>query len=234
MNQYLKQSSQLENKIEQKLITFSNLASKIEEELFQNPTPSLNNISSSEELFKKVSEEIDHLLKELREVNDKMKEFINDENNHSLITSSTVYQYDQHLTIYNNCKKEYRTIKQRVSNKKNRNDLLYLSDEDVENNENDSLLGLNNRFGSDIQRMRDANTRMQNLITQGQYSKATLEEQMEMFKSFDHVLNGMKARFPAIDGLLTRIQQKNRRDMIILAFVIAACIITLLLLTIAP
>lgn len=42
--------------------------------------------------------------------------------------------------------------------------------------------------------MRDANTRMQNLITQGQYSKAALEEQMEMFKSFDHVLNGMKGK----------------------------------------
>ena len=65
MNSFLKQASQLENKIEQKLITFSNLASKIEEELFQNPISSLNNISSSEELFKKLSEEIDHLLKEV-------------------------------------------------------------------------------------------------------------------------------------------------------------------------
>lgn len=76
-----------------------------------------------------------------------MKEFINDENNHSLITSSTVYQYDQHETIYNNCKKEYRTTKQRVSNKKNRNDLLYLSDEDVEyvsNEHNNDIINLLN------------------------------------------------------------------------------------------
>lgn len=33
---------------------------------------------------------------------------------------------------------------------------------------------------------------MQNLITQGQNSKAALEEQLEIFRNFDRVLNSMK------------------------------------------
>jgi hypothetical protein len=61
------------------------------------------------------------------------------------------------------------------------------------NNENDSLLGSNSRE-SDLQRIRDSNMRMQNLILQGQNSKSALEEQKEMFKGFDKVLNGMRCK----------------------------------------
>ncbi|EFC38720.1 predicted protein [Naegleria gruberi] len=191
MNQLLKQATQLENKIEQKLITYQNLATKIEDELFQEPIVS-NNISTSEQLFEAITEEIDHLLKELREVNDRMKEFIKDENNHSILSSSIVYQYEQHETFFNRIKQEFKSRRQRLANKKNRNDLLYISDEEDVNNENDSLLGSSRE--SEIQRLRDTNIRMQNLITQGHTSKAALEEQMEIFRNFDRVLNNMKGK----------------------------------------
>lgn len=64
MNQLLKQATQLENKIEQKLITYQNLATKIEDELFQEPIVT-NNVSTSEQLFEAITEEIDHILKEV-------------------------------------------------------------------------------------------------------------------------------------------------------------------------
>jgi hypothetical protein len=64
MNHLLKQAAQVENKIEQKLITYQSLASKIEEELFQDPILS-NSVSTSEELFGKLTEEIDFSLKEV-------------------------------------------------------------------------------------------------------------------------------------------------------------------------
>ena len=64
------------------------------------------------------------------------------------------------------------------------------------------MLGLNNRFGTDLQRMRNANQQVQNLITQGQYSKTELEEQSLLFKRFDHVVNGMKGMFRGVDHLL--------------------------------
>lgn len=59
-----------------------------------------------------------------------MKEFIKDENNHSILSSSIVYQYEQHETVYNRIKQEFKSRKQRLTNKKNRNDLLYISDEE--------------------------------------------------------------------------------------------------------
>jgi len=61
-----------------------------------------------------------------------MKEYINDENNGGLISSTMVYQYEQHETVYNNCRKEFKTVRQRLTHKRDRHDLLSVASEEEE------------------------------------------------------------------------------------------------------
>ena len=64
MNNWIKQATQLENKIEQKLLSYSSLVGRIEQELYESPTVS-STINSSEDLFQKLTREIEDILKEV-------------------------------------------------------------------------------------------------------------------------------------------------------------------------
>ncbi len=63
------------------------------------------------------------------------------------------------------------------------------------------------------------------LLEQGHDIRGNMSMQRMLISGANAKLGGMRARFPVIDHIIGRIHQKRQRDMIILSFFIAFCII---------
>ena len=63
------------------------------------------------------------------------------------------------------------------------------------------------------------------LLDQAHEIRGNMSYQRMLISGANAKLGGMRARFPVIDGMIVRIQQKRQRDMVALSFFIAFCVI---------
>ncbi|KAL9650482.1 hypothetical protein ABK040_004702 [Willaertia magna] len=190
MNSLLKQANQLQNKIDQKLLNYSNITNQLEQDFIYSSSYTSSSLSS-DEIFKKLTNEIEELLEELKSINIQMKNLINE--NDTEINSSMYYQVEQFEKAYGNYKREFLQIKEKLVEKINRKLLLQEEENEEENNDRDYSdrsvsPSLSSRYVSDTQRLIDANRRTQEMLEQGRASKSALSEQMEMFEKFNETL----------------------------------------------
>jgi Golgi SNAP receptor complex protein 1 len=230
INQLTKDASKLENQIEQKLITLSKLSSRV-----FSPTSASNDspmIMQETNTMNSLDSEIERLLQQLTTINNDLKQHtssaVNKSGNSSAdeveITPSVMYQREQHTQVLQNLQQEFRRIRQQ----RNRNILLDPSND----NTSSSASSTDNGFAARLARVsndRDSiiniDAMANSLIDQATQVRRNMSTQRTLISGAEMKLGGLRARFPVVDGLIVRIQQKRQKDMIILSFFIAALII---------
>lgn len=227
-----KQARQLENEVDAKLISFSKLCSNYLARdqttihhyglLDSSTTPS----SSS---FDTMSIEIEKLLERLSDINKRMSDAIP-----TIIGSNTAatHTLQRHYEICQDYRREFERTKSNIRNFKTREDQLMNNN----NHPTDSDINapsLNSRrqdyylremgYLNNSNKLIDRNLELASLI------KKDLTDQRRLFMKITHKIKTMTNRFPLMNNILQRIKIKKRKDSLVLGFVIALCLIFLII-----
>jgi len=246
-----KQARILENEIDAKLMHFSKLCSNYvarhdhhhsNNNQIDLTTTTPNSLSSSDRLYETMSIEIEKLVEKLSDINKRMSDAVP-----SLLgpNSAATHTLQRHHEILQDYRREFERTKANIRNFKNREDLL------MNNNPNDPSSNVGGSGGSQSSsgatvssgvssRRQDYNLRelgylnssnklMDANLEMAMKTKSDLLDQRMKFVSITQKVQAIANRFPLINNLMQKIKVKKRKDSIVLGFVIAVCIIILLL-----
>ncbi|XP_068188068.1 Golgi SNAP receptor complex member 1-like isoform X2 [Antennarius striatus] len=135
--------------------------------------------------------------------------------------------------LANDYTQEFHKTKSNFFILREREDLLGSVHRDIESYKSSS--GLNNRktelFLKEHEHLRNSDRFIDNAISIAMTMKENITSQRGMFKSIQTRVTTLANRFPAINGLIQKINLRKRRDSLILGGVIGICTILLLLYT---
>jgi len=218
-----KQARQHENEIDAKLMSFSKLCSNYLAHDQSNSSTSTSTSSS----FETMSTEIEKLLELLSEINQRMSDVVP-----SLLGSNSgaPHTLQRHHEILQDYGREFERTKANIRNFQHREDLL------INNNTTNSDIsstGLSSRrqdyylreMGhlNSSHKLLDTNLEMASMI------RKDLSDQRRHFINITSKVNALANRFPLVNNLLQKIKVKKRKDSLVLGFVIAICLLILLL-----
>jgi Golgi SNAP receptor complex protein 1 len=219
-----KQARQHENEIDAKLMSFSKLCSNYVAH-DQNDTSSTTSTPSS---FETMSIEIEKLLERLSDINKRMSDVVP-----SLLgpNSAATHTLQRHHEILQDYRREFERTKANIRSFQSREDFL------INNNKNNSdvttTTGLSSRrqdyylreMGhlNSSHKLIDTNLEMASMI------KKDLSDQRRYLLNITTKVNAIANRFPLVNNVLQKIKVKKRKDSLVLGFVIAICLIILLL-----
>jgi Golgi SNAP receptor complex protein 1 len=219
-----KQARQHENEIDAKLMSFSKLCSNYVAH-DQNDTSSTTSTPSS---FETMSIEIEKLLERLSDINKRMSDVVP-----SLLgpNSAATHTLQRHHEILQDYRREFERTKANIRSFQSREDFL------INNNKNKSdvttTTGLSSRrqdyylreMGhlNSSHKLIDTNLEMASMI------KKDLSDQRRYLLNITTKVNAIANRFPLVNNVLQKIKVKKRKDSLVLGFVIAICLIILLL-----
>jgi len=224
-----KQARQLENEIDAKLMSFSKLCSNY---VARDQTSHHFGIDSSStptsSSFDAISIEVEKLLERLSDVNKRMADTIP-----TLLGSNTAatHTLQRHYEICQDYRREFERTKANIRNFKTREDLL------MNNNNNNNLdinsQGLSSRrqdyYLREIGHINNSNKIMDRNLEMATMLKKDLADQRKYFINIIHKVKTIANRFPLMNNILQKIKIKKRKDSLVLGFVIALCLIILLL-----
>jgi len=169
--------------------------------------------------------EIEQLIIKLTGMNDSMSEF-NDSGKSS--HSALVHTIQRHRDILQDYTREFRKIKSNIHAHIEREDLIGSVRRDINEYKN-----VNNRrtdlYMKENEHLRNSDRLVDEAIDIAMATKENLGGQRKLFKGIAKRMNYLANRFPAINGLIQKINVRKRRDSLILASVSAICIILILL-----
>lgn len=220
-----KQARRLENELDLKLVSFSKLGTSYSSSASDH-TPLLGN-SSSERMFETMAMEIEQLLAKLTGVNDMMSN-----HNEALNgTSSAIHTLQRHRDILQDYNQEFGKTKANIVAHREREDLIGSVRRDIDAYKNSS--GANSRrtdlYLKENEHLRNSDRLAGEAIDIAMATKENLGSQRKIFKNMTTRLNDLANRFPALNSLVRKIKMRKQRDSLIIASVIAVCIILLLL-----
>ncbi|GFO43135.1 Golgi snap receptor complex member 1 [Plakobranchus ocellatus] len=186
---------------------------------FGSDTAPLLNKASSEHMFDTMAMEISQLLAKLTEINDRMVEYTQNIGSTSP-SAALLHTLQRHRDILQDYGHEFSKTSANISAMREREDLLGSVRRDINAYKNSS--GLNRR--SDMYLKENEHIRNIAIAT-----KENLQSQGKLLTSITQKVNTFANRFPVINSLVQRINMRKRRDSVILAVVIAVCIILLML-----
>ncbi|KAL3856501.1 hypothetical protein ACJMK2_011252 [Sinanodonta woodiana] len=226
---YRKQARQLENEVDLKLVSFSKLGTNYSSQHDFSDTSPLLNKSGSEHMFETMAMEIEQLLSKLTEINDRMAEYTQ---NISMTSPSAalLHTLQRHRDILQDYMQEFHKTKANITAIRERDDLLGSVQRDISAYKNSS--GLNRRtemYLKEHEHIRNSERLVDDQISVAIATKENLESQKKSLSGISQKINTLANRFPIINSLVQRVNLRKRRDSIILASVIAICIILLLL-----
>jgi len=220
-----RQARRLENELDIKLVSFSKLGSNMSTLQTDDHTPLLGNTSSSQHMIETMAMEIEQLITKLTGMNDSMSEF-NDNSKSS--HSALLHTIQRHRDILQDYTREFRKIKSNIHAHIEREDLIGSVRRDINEYKN-----VNNRrtdlYMKENEHLRNSDRLVDEAIDIAMATKENLGNQRSMFRGIAKRMNYLANRFPAINGLLHKINVRKRRDSLILASVSAICIILILL-----
>ncbi|XP_052801281.1 Golgi SNAP receptor complex member 1-like [Mya arenaria] len=226
---YRKQARQLENEIDLKLISFSKLGTNFSfSDTYSDKSPLLNK-NGSEHMFETMEMEIEQLLAKLTEVNDHMAEYTQSISSASP-SAALLHTLKRHRDILQDYSQEFQKTKANITAIREREDLLGSVHRDINAYKNSS--GLNRRtdlYLKEHEHIRNSERLVDDQISVAIATKESLDFQKKTLSGITQTINSLANRFPMINSLMQRIHIRKRRDSIILASVIATCIIVLLL-----
>ncbi|XP_064620889.1 Golgi SNAP receptor complex member 1-like isoform X3 [Lineus longissimus] len=243
-----KQARQLENEIDLKLVSFSKLGTnysavkdyggsansgvqqtKLESDKTSSDTSPLLNKSSSEHMFETMAMEIEQLLARLTEVNDRMADFTQNVSMNAG-SSALLHTLQRHRDILQDYSHEFQKTKVNISAFRDREDLLGSVRRDIDAYKNAS--GLNRRtelYLKEHEHLRSSDRLIDDQINVALATKENLLSQRGTFYNISQKMSNFTSRFPVINNLVTKINFRKRRDTIIIACVVALCLILLLI-----
>ncbi|XP_072301885.1 Golgi SNAP receptor complex member 1-like [Eucyclogobius newberryi] len=232
-----KQARQLENELDLKLVSFSKLCTSycsgnnglgINQRARDSRSDSVG--SSHDNLMVAMTTEIEQLLAKLTSVNNKMVEFAAGTKAHNAALMHTLQRHKDILQDYSN---EFHKTKTNFFSLKEREDLLGSVHRDIESYKSGSAV--NNRrtelFLKEHEHLRNSDRLIDNAISIAMATKENMTFQRGVLKSIQTRVTTLANRFPAINGLIQKINLRKRRDSLILGTVIGVCAILLLLYT---
>ncbi|CAF0751058.1 unnamed protein product [Rotaria sp. Silwood1] len=218
-----KQARQHENEIDSKLMSFSKLCSNY---VAHDP----NDASSSTctpSSFETMSIEIEKLLERLSDINKRMSDVVP-----SLLgpNSAATHTLQRHHEILQDYRREFERTKANIKNFKNREDLLVNTNT---NNSDVTQTGLSSRrqdyYLREMNHLTNSHKLMDTNIEIASMVKKDLSDQRKYLLNITSKVNAIANRFPLVNNVLQKIKVKKRKDSLVLGFVIAICLIILLL-----
>lgn len=220
-----KQARRLENELDLKLVSFSKLGTSYSSHVSDH-TPLLGN-ASGERMFETMAMEIEQLLAKLTGVNDMManhKEAING-------PSSAIHTLQRHRDILQDYNREFAKTKSNIMAHRQREDLIGSVRRDIDAYKNSG--GANSRrtdlYLKENEHLRNSDRLASEAIDIALTTKENLGSQRKIFKTITTRLNDLANRFPALNNLVRKIKLRKQRDSIIIATVVAVCIILILI-----
>ncbi|XP_022108858.1 Golgi SNAP receptor complex member 1-like isoform X1 [Acanthaster planci] len=227
-----KQARQVENEIDLKLVSFSKLGTSFsahsDRDLSSSDTSPLLNASNSERMFDTMAMEIERLLSRLSDINDKMADYATNVSS-TAPSAALLHTLQRHRDILQDYSHEFKKTQANISACREREDLLGSVRREIDSYKNSS--GLNRRtdlYLKENEHIRNADRIADETIGVAIATKENLMSQRGTLKKISTGVTNMANRFPVINSLVQRINLKKRRDSLILAGVIAVCIIFIL------
>lgn len=232
-----KQARQLENEIDLKLVSFSKLGTNYRglrdygafnavahRAPFSDSSSMQLNKSSTAHVFEAMAMEIEQLLARLTKVNDKMSDYMQNLSMNSQ-NATLVHMLQRHRDILQDYSHEFQKTKINVLAVKEREELLGASylDNNAYKTANQTDLYL-----KEHQHLVNSERLVDDQISIAVATKENLQSQKSALYAITHRMSFVTNRFPSLNSLIVRINFRKRRDTIILACVIALCIIFLL------
>lgn len=228
-----KQARQLENEIDAKLMSFSKLSSNY---LSRDQTtshhlgldsPSVPTSSS----FDAMSIEIEKLLECLSDVNKRMAEVIPALPGSNPAATHTL---QRHREISQDYRREFDRTKANIRNFKTREEFLTNNNNNNNSNKSESsVTGLSSRrqdyYLRELEQLNNSNRLMDSNLERAAMLKKNLIDQRRLFLNITHKLKTLTNRFPLLNNIMQKIKFKKRKDSLVLGFVIALCLIFLLI-----
>lgn len=216
------QARQLEGEIDVKIAAFAKLCSNLEYGYSKGET----GLASDRMLHMKKTE-VEELLKRLTDVTGRMAEVLGS------ATDNRSHTLARHRDILYDYSQEYRRLANVANAAKDRAELLDsgagngISKERMDN----TLMG----EGSTEMLMRErgtidrSNFALDGVIGQAQQVATSLTQQRQIFDSVNAKVGSLAARYPVVNSLLNAIRRRKNRDSVILASVIALCVLLILI-----
>jgi len=185
-------------------------------------------------MFMTLSNELEEAIKKLTNINTKMGESLNMAENASINSNATIHTLQRHRDILRDYSIEYEKTKRNIIQFKEREKLL--SSSNTQRSSLSSESNLNNRmkdstslYMKEHDHLKSSHLLIDQQIELAELSKEKLQSQNQAIRFFHQKLNTIAHKFPMINNLMQKVKFKKRKDSLILATVIAICIIILLL-----
>ena len=220
-----KQARQLENEIDAKLMSFSKLCSNyVARDQTSHHLGIDSTSTSTSSSFETMSMEVEKLLERLSDINKHMADVVP-----SLLgpNSAATHTLQRHHEICQDYRREFERTKANIRNFKTREDLL------INNNTDINSTGLNSRrqdyYLREMGQLNNSHKLIDENLDKASLLKKELFNQRKYFMSITHKVKNIANRFPLMNNMLQKIRIKKRKDSLVLGFVIALCLIFLLL-----
>ncbi|CAG5132974.1 unnamed protein product [Candidula unifasciata] len=224
-----RQARQLENEIDLKLVSFSKLGTTYSSHRnYESDSAPLLDKTNSEHMFDTMAMEISQLLSKLTEVNDRMVEYTQNISNSSP-SAALLHTLQRHRDILQDYSHEFQKITANIASLREREDLLGSVRRDINSYKNSGLNRRSDLYLKENEHIRNSERLVDEQINIAIATKENLQSQGRLLTSITHKINTYTNRFPVINSLVQRIHFRRRRDSIIVALVIAVCIILLIL-----
>ncbi|XP_041864749.1 Golgi SNAP receptor complex member 1-like [Melanotaenia boesemani] len=228
-----KQARQLENELDQKLVSFSKLCTSSSSHGQRTRDSRSDSFGPSQDsMLVAMTTELEQFLAKLTAVNDKMAEYTSTPGS-SAHNAALMHTLQRHRDILQDYTHEFHKTKSNFFSLREREDLLGSVHRDIESYKSGS--GVNNRrtelFLKEHEHLRNSDRLIDSAISIAMATKENITFQRGMLKSIQTRVTTLANRFPSINSLIQKINLRKRRDSLILGGVIGICTILLLLYT---
>ncbi|XP_022653727.1 Golgi SNAP receptor complex member 1-like [Varroa jacobsoni] len=232
-----KQARHLENEIDLKLVSFSKVGTSLGSRDFtheNSDTVPLLSSAASGHVVDSMTEEIEHLLSLLQQLNDDMSECEGG-------GSSRQHTLQRHRDILKDYTAEFNKTRNNIESRRQREELLGTSGRGDSASTDHKMKGaaasgggVNRRadfYLKEHEHIRNSERLVSDQINIAIRTREELRNQRGTLKSMQTRVTTLANRFPVLNSLLQRIHIRKRRDSIILGLVIGTCTLLLLLYT---
>ncbi|XP_003738479.1 Golgi SNAP receptor complex member 1 [Galendromus occidentalis] len=221
-----KQARHLENEIDLKLVSFSKVGTSLGSRDFtheNSDTVPLLSSSASGHVVDSMTEEIEHLLGLLQQVNDEM---IQSDGG----GASRQHTLQRHRDILKDYTAEFSKTRNNIESRRQRDELLGGSTRAAGDNLNKSSLNRrSDMFLKEHDHIQNSERLIGDQINIAIRTREELRNQRTTLKAIQTRMTTLANRFPMLNSLLQRIHIRKRRDSIILGVIIGICTLLLIL-----
>lgn len=214
-----KQARHLENEIDAKLVAFGKLGMSAG---VGRVDPDQVPLLDEEQVFENMASEIQTLLAKLMSVDERMSQLQPN-------GAAMLHTMQRHKEILKDYKLEFEKIRNNFAARKDREDLLGSVRREIEGYKSASGLNRREMYLKENQHLHDSDRLINDQISIAMETRDHLMTQRQAFKRIRTRFNDISNRFPAVNGLLQRINLRKRRDSVILGLVVGVCTFLMLL-----